>query len=69
MIRYYVISYLWQTPKHDRPSFGTGLIRTDEGITGVYEHIIGQPEKWCLTHVAEITREEYEKAKTRGIIG
>ncbi len=67
--QYYVVSYLWQTPKCPRLNSGTALIETTKGIVGVYERCIGQPESWCLTHVCEITKSEYDQAKRDGHIG
>ena len=60
---------MWKTPQHTIPGFGTGLVETENGIVGVYEHVINQPEKWCLTHVHELTKCEYDNAKKAGIIG
>lgn len=51
-----------------RPMFTNGVFKCDN-ITELYEMAIGQPEDWCLTHVAQITSDEYVMATKHGIIG
>ena len=68
-MKYYIYSYTWKTPQMSAPSFGTGISSHSTGVVGLYEHIVQQPEDWCLTHVQEITEEKYNNADRNGIIG
>ena len=64
-MKYYFFSYIWERVKTGDRGFGMDLKSFSNGMTGLYEHISKRPigEHWCLTHVAEVTKEEYEKAK------
>lgn len=66
-MKFYIYSYMWTNPQMSQPSFATGV--HSGGMVGLYEHLIEQPEDICLTHVAEITEEEYDRALRSGIIG
>jgi hypothetical protein len=68
-MKYYIYSYTWKTPRMSNPSVATGVSSTSTGIVGFYEYVVKQPEDWCLTHVAEITKDEYDIAERNGIIG
>ena len=67
-MKYFVYSYLWKRPGYDFTNSGTGLFK-GHSIIDLYEHNIGQPEEWVVTHCQEITGAEYNQAEKNGIIG
>ncbi len=67
-MRYFIFSFLWKTPQMGDWNCGDDLF-AGNGIPALYEHAHAQPEKWCVTNVSEISKEEYDAAEARGIIG
>lgn len=68
-MKYYIYSYMWTNPQMSQPSFATDVYSGSNGMVGLYEDLIKQSVDICLTHVAEITEEEYDQARSSGIIG
>lgn len=69
IVKYFIYSYTWQTGER-KPGSGCATdIYRGKGMVDLYEYTLQQPETWCLTHVSEITKEEYDIAKANGLIG
>ena len=66
-MKYWLYSYMWKNSVGDI-NFGTGYYGAVD-MVALYEHIVSQPEDWCLTHVVVITRTQYDTAEGNGKIG
>lgn len=67
-MKYFVYNFLWKNKGYGFDNSGTGIF-AGKSIIDLYYHNISQPEEWVLTHVAEITKEEYDRAEEDGVIG
>ena len=69
-MKYYIYSAMCYNKSLSsvRPMYYNGVFKGDS-IIELYEMAATQLEDWCLTHVAQITKEEYYTAKDHGIIG
>lgn len=67
-MKYYIYSFNWRANGHSTINAGRGRGEFRD-IVELYEHVAAQPENICITHVAEITEEQYNRVKENGIIG
>jgi hypothetical protein len=70
-MKYYLISYLWRAKGSEKFSSGNGYISAVDMVElyeGFYEDAEYGHEK-VLTHVVEISEEEYTRAFKNGILG
>jgi len=65
-MKYYVYSYIWRRPVDT--VFNTGCRLWRGGVIGLFEHITRQPEKWAITSIVEVSKEDYEAARVAGIL-
>ena len=68
MDKYFIYTYIWKRSLGEHSSYAMGY-GGFKNIIMLYEFVAKQPEYWALTHVAEITKEEYNMVKERGHIG
>tara|TARA_R110000772_G_scaffold95483_1_gene193814 strand:- start:107 stop:415 length:309 start_codon:yes stop_codon:yes gene_type:complete len=69
IMKHYIYSYTWlHTPSMKR-RVGAGVSSHSRGMVGLYEYVLSQKEDWSLTHVAEISEEDYDRAQRGGRIG
>ena len=67
-MKYYVYSFIWKAKDSSTWNAGTRLFEGNS-VVELYENTVQQPEKWCITSFAEITKTEYEMGYAKGIIG
>lgn len=67
-MKYYVYSFIWKTKGSSTWNAGTRLFEGNS-VVELYESSVQQPETWCITSFAEITKAEYEMGYAKGIIG
>ena len=67
-MKYYVYSFIWKAKDSSTWNSGTDLFEGNS-VVELYENTVQQPEKWCITSFAEITKAEYDMGCTKGIIG
>jgi hypothetical protein len=67
-MKYYVYSFIWKAKDSSTWNAGTRLFEGNS-VVELYENTVQQPEKWCITSFAEITKAEYEMGYAKGIIG
>jgi len=67
-MKYYVYSFIWKAKDSSAWNAGTRLFEGNS-VVELYENTVQQPEKWCITSFAEITKAEYEMGYAKGIIG
>ena len=59
---------MWRAKGSDYWNTGTGLQECKDVIE-FFETVSTQPERWVVTSLVEITKEQYDIGKARGIIG
>jgi len=64
-MKYYIFSYQRKIPPRNPIVFGQGRFASQSGLLALYSY--AYDKGWCLTHVAEITEDEFAQAQARGI--
>lgn len=59
---------MWKRKGSSTWHSGTDLFEGNS-VVELFEHAVQQPETWCITSFAEITKQEYEDGNARGIVG
>jgi hypothetical protein len=67
-MKYYVYSFIWKAKGSSTWNSGTDLFEGNSAVE-LYENTVQQPETWCITSFAEITKAEYDMGCAKGIIG
>lgn len=70
-MKYFIYFYMWKR-KGDAffSNAGNSLFKTDGGIVELYESVAAEDDYVAvITHVAEITKEEYARAEANGHLG
>jgi hypothetical protein len=67
-MKYYVYSFIWKIKGSSTWNAGTGFFEANS-VVELFEMTVKQPETWAITSFSEITKQEYDLGKSRGIIG